>query len=184
MSDSESQLVRNIAEYLEVSAYDQRSTEAKYKAGYRGAGAPADEISEDKMTQVINLIKALDSNWKIGMTHVKSISSNLRSKIYDLSGGLLEGENEGVNNKVRTFYTSCSEILPNNYVTLDANPAEMTWMGWHAFKENYDGYLRWAFDNWKLNDPFDARDGAHTSGDFSMIYRASNNTPSKRNTSL
>jgi len=58
--DSELQLVRNIGEYLGISAYDQRSTEAKYKAGYRGAGAPADEIGEDKYYAILGLSPGVD----------------------------------------------------------------------------------------------------------------------------
>jgi hypothetical protein len=53
----------------------------------------------------------------------------------------------------------------------------MTWMGWHAANKNYSGYLRWAYDNWQLNDPMDARDRANTAGDFSIVYRSANTTP-------
>jgi DnaJ like chaperone protein len=60
VSDSELQLVRNIAEYLEISAYDQRSTEAKYKAGYRGTGVPSDEIGEDKYYAILGLSPGAD----------------------------------------------------------------------------------------------------------------------------
>ena len=58
--DSELQLVRNIAEYLGISAYDQRSTEAKYKAGYRGGGTPAGEIGEDKYYAILGLSSGAD----------------------------------------------------------------------------------------------------------------------------
>jgi len=54
VADAELQLARNIGEYLEISAYDQRSTEAKYQAGYRGA-AQAEEIGEDKYYAILGL---------------------------------------------------------------------------------------------------------------------------------
>ena len=60
VSDSELQLVRNIAEYLEISAYDQRSTEAKYKAGYRGTDASAGEVGEDKYYAILGLSPGAD----------------------------------------------------------------------------------------------------------------------------
>lgn len=139
-----------------------------------------DEVAESKLLSVASLVHGNNSNWKLGIAYSHALSNDSKANFYDLSGILEDASITGISeNKVSTFYTSCTQIRPNNYVTPQNNPAEMTWMGWHAFKENYDGYLRWAFDNWKLNDPFDARDGAHTSGDFSMIYRASNNTPSK-----
>jgi DnaJ like chaperone protein len=59
VSDAELQLARNIGEYLEISAYDQRSTEAKYQAGYRG-GAQAGEISEDKYYAILGLSPEAD----------------------------------------------------------------------------------------------------------------------------
>jgi DnaJ like chaperone protein len=58
--DSELQLVRNIGEYLGISAYEQRSTEAKYKAGYRGGGAPAGETVEDKYYAILGLSPGAD----------------------------------------------------------------------------------------------------------------------------
>lgn len=54
VSDAELQLARNIAEYLGISAYDQRSVEAKYKAGYRAA-APAEEVSEKRHYEILGL---------------------------------------------------------------------------------------------------------------------------------
>jgi DnaJ like chaperone protein len=54
VSDAELQLARNIGEYLGISAYDQRSVEAKYKAGYRAAG-PAEEVSESNHYDILGL---------------------------------------------------------------------------------------------------------------------------------
>ena len=54
VSDAELQLARNIAELLGISAYDQRSVEAKYKAGYRAA-APAEEVSETNHYEILGL---------------------------------------------------------------------------------------------------------------------------------
>ncbi len=54
VADAELQLARNIGEYLEITTYDQRSTEAKYQAGYRGA-AQAEEIGEDKYYAILGL---------------------------------------------------------------------------------------------------------------------------------
>jgi len=59
VSDAELQLARNIGEFLEISAYDQRSTEAKYKAGYRGTAAPG-EIDEDKYYAILGLSPGAD----------------------------------------------------------------------------------------------------------------------------
>ena len=38
----------------------------------------------------------------------------------------------------------------------------------------HDGYLRWAFDNWRSHNPLDLQEGSFTAGDFSFVYRSSN----------
>ena len=51
---------------------------------------------------------------------------------------------------------------------------DMAALPWHALQRRQDGYLRWAFDNWKSSDPLNLREGAFTAGDFSLVYRSSN----------
>ncbi|WP_345193519.1 DUF4091 domain-containing protein [Algibacter agarivorans] len=139
-----------------------------------------DEVSESKLNDVETVVHSNNPNWKLGIAYSHGLSNATKANFYDLSGILESASNDGISeNKISTFYTSCTQTQPNNYITPENSPAEMTWMGWHAFNENYDGYLRWAFDNWTKSDPFDARDGSHTAGDFSMVYRASNNYPSE-----
>lgn len=130
-----------------------------------------DEIEEDKMKKVIEIVKNNNVNWKIGLTG-KNPSASIASQLYDYSAIL--GDNRSYRTPVSTFYTSCSNIIPNNYVTPQNNPAEMTWMAWYAAANDYDGYLRWAYDYWKNIDPANAQDGSNTAGDFSMIYRSDN----------
>lgn len=137
-----------------------------------------DEVSETKLNHVVSVVHGNNSNWKLGIAYSHGLSNASKANFYDLSGILEDASNNGITaDKISTFYTSCTQTQPNNYITPENNPAEMIWMSWHAFNEGYDGYLRWAFDYWRLNDPFDARDGAHTAGDFSMVYRTSNTTP-------
>jgi DnaJ like chaperone protein len=54
VSREELQLAENIGNYLGISAYDQRSIAAKYKAGFR-AGVQAEEVSEDKYYAILGL---------------------------------------------------------------------------------------------------------------------------------
>jgi hypothetical protein len=131
-----------------------------------------DEIREEEMSKVVSFIKANDAEWKVGLagSHVKA---SIERELYDYSTIL--GYNRVFANAISTFYTSCSQRFPNNYVTLENNPAEMTWMAWHAAAMKYNGYLRWAYDYWTKNEPMNIQDGSNAAGDFSMIYRANNN---------
>lgn len=144
-----------------------------------------DEVSEEKLEAVASVVHGNHANWKLGIAYARGLSTASKANFYDLSGILEDASNEGIEaDKISTFYTSCTQTRPNNYITPENSPAEMTWMGWHALSQNYDGYLRWAFDYWQDNDPFDARDGAHTAGDFSMIYRNANSSPMTYSSSI
>ena len=54
VSQADLQLAENIGNYLGISAYDQRSFAARYKAGYRTA-AQAEEAGEDKYYAILGL---------------------------------------------------------------------------------------------------------------------------------
>ncbi len=138
-----------------------------------------DEVEQEKLDDVFNMVTNNHSDWKIGIAHTTALSATNSDKLYDASGILSTASSNGRAGKISTFYTSCTQTRPNTYVSPENSLAEMTWMGWHASKESLNGYLRWAYDNWQLTDPFDARDGAHTAGDFAMVYRMSNDSPTK-----
>ena len=76
--------------------------------------------------------------------------------------------------QINTFYTSCAQPRPNSFLAANADPRDAAALSWHALQRRLDGYLRWAFDNWKSSDPLNLREGAFTAGDFSLVYRSSN----------
>lgn len=130
-----------------------------------------DEIEESKMEKVVEVVKMNSAEWKIGLTG-KAVNSSISSKLYDYS--VILGHQRSHKTPISTFYTSCSHTSPNNYITPQNSPAEMTWMAWHAAANDYNGYLRWAYDYWINIEPTDIHDGDNTAGDFSMIYRSDN----------
>ena len=138
-----------------------------------------DETSTSDTQAVISVVHGHDSNWKLGLAYSHLPSQSVFGDLYDASG-ILEAAatdpNPNSPSEIRTFYTSCTQTHPNSYVTPQNNPAEMVWLAWHAAAKDYDGYLRWAFDNWKQSDPLDAQDGGFTAGDFALVYRSSNDS--------
>ena len=134
-----------------------------------------DEVPKEEMEAVIGLIRFNDKDWKIGLAYGHAPGDNVIASLYDVSG-YYENETDvrTYPNQLTTFYTSCSLQRPNNYVAADGNPADMTAMPWYAMFREHDGYLRWAFDNWRSYDPLDLHEGAYTAGDFSFVYRSSN----------
>ena len=114
-------------------------------------------------------------NWKIGLAYGHAPGDNVIASLYDVSG-YYENETDvqTYTDQLTTFYTSCSLPRPNNFVAADANPADMAAMPWYAMFRGHDGYLRWAFDNWRSHNPLDLQEGSFTAGDFSFVYRSSN----------
>lgn len=135
-----------------------------------------DEARDDEVRKVVNLIRQNGTDWKIGLAGSR-ISADIENVLYDYSTVLTY--ERASTNTVSTFYTSCSQTIPNNYVSRETSSAEMVWMSWHAASKGYKGYLRWAFDYWLNSDPFNIQDGGNTAGDFNMIYRTNNTTSSK-----
>ena len=85
VSDAELQLARNISEYLEISAYDQRSIEAKYQAGFRAAAAPG-EPSDSRYYEILGLAPGA------GFSEVKTAYRKLSMKYHPDKVGHLGDE--------------------------------------------------------------------------------------------
>jgi hypothetical protein len=135
-----------------------------------------DEASDNETRKVVNLIRENGGDWKIGLAGSR-IAVDIERELYDYS--TLYGYERASSNSISTFYTSCSQTRPNNYVSKETSPAEMVWMSWYAASRGFKGYLRWAYDYWQKNDPLNIQDGANTAGDFNMIYRTNNTASSK-----
>lgn len=136
-----------------------------------------DETGPENMARIIEVIQSNGTDWKIGLAGGETDESTERA-LYDYSI-LIGCDHRTDTNTHATFYTSCSQSRPNNYVTAETSTAEMTWMAWHAAAKGLDGYLRWAYDYWTLSDPMNVQDGANTAGDFNMIYRTDNSMESR-----
>jgi DnaJ like chaperone protein len=85
VSDAELEQVRNIGSFLGISAYDQRSTEAKYRAGYR-PGTPAGAIDEEKYYAILGLSPGAD------FTEIKTAYRKLSMKYHPDKVGHLGDE--------------------------------------------------------------------------------------------
>ena len=138
-----------------------------------------------QMEQIVNLVRSDDPDWKMALSHFdaylpQSVAQHV--DIMNVFAGIGEtAVSSRTQGQIWSLYTSChsEEQMPvtrvNSLLTRDSNPADVEWLTWYADKLGMEGYSRWAYDFWRSPDSFDPRKGtAHTTGDFSLIYRTSN----------
>lgn len=131
-----------------------------------------DERPLDIMKHVIRLIRSVDSEFKISLAG--EYHAEIEKEIYDyciafygnFPNDIIEKrKREG---KRTTFYTCCTEAIPNTFTF--SKPAESTWLGWYASANNYSGYLRWAYDCWNQYPTTDSRFSTFSAGDCFLVY--------------
>ena len=131
-----------------------------------------DETPLDDMQKVIALIRSVDRDFKISLAG--SYHTEIANDIYDYCIASAEKFDSTIKEKrvaaglPTTYYTYCWEGHPNTFTF--SPPAEAVWLGWHAAAQNYNGYLRWAYNCWPQNPMQDARFSTWSSGDTYFVY--------------
>lgn len=146
----------------------------KAKGWFEKTMIAMDERPLESMQAVLGLIRKVEPAFKI------SLAGNYHEPvIYDIvdfsetfSGKQEFPESAKAKRKelglTTTFYTCCAEAHPNMFVI--SNPDEAAWLGWFAQAENYDGYLRWAYNSWTMDPLADARFRTWPAGDCFVVY--------------
>ena len=146
----------------------------KAKGWFEKTMIAMDERPLESMQAVLGLIRKVEPAFKI------SLAGNYHEPvIYDIvdfsetfSGKREFPESAKAKRKelglTTTFYTCCAEAHPNMFVISD--PDEAAWLGWFAQAENYDGYLRWAYNSWTLDPLTDTRFRTWPAGDCFVVY--------------
>ena len=61
-----------------------------------------------------------------------------------------------------------------------SEPAEASWLMWHAVAGGYDGYLRWAYNSWTKDPLHDSRFRSWAAGDCYLVYPGSSSIRMER----
>lgn len=132
-------------------------------------------INENTMEETLAAIKVIKENskdWKL--TYAGDWNKNLDTLLDDYCAKFAKEPTEA-EKKIRdkkgfttTFYVACDPVKPNNFVF--SPPVEGRWLGWYASAKNYNGFLRWAYDNWPEDPLRDARFAYWPTGDCFMVY--------------
>jgi len=133
------------------------------------------EVNERSLEDTLRAVKvarADSPDWKV--TYAGNYHPELENVIDDLCT-LIANETPASQIATRrerrqtnTFYVCCTPAFPNNFPF--SPPAENVWMGWHAAAMGFDGFLRWAWDNWPEDPMRDARHVRFPAGDTFLVY--------------
>ncbi len=146
----------------------------KSKGWFEKTMIAMDERPLESMQAVLSLIRKVEPDFKISLAG--NYHEPINHEITDFSEGFAPKkefpESAKANRKelglTTTFYTCCAEAHPNMFVI--SNPDEATWLGWFALAENYDGYLRWAYNSWTRDPLTDTRFRTWPAGDCFLVY--------------
>lgn len=133
-----------------------------------------DERPMLQMQKAIALIKEADAGYKVALAG--NYHAEIEKDIFDYSVASGQVYPEDVLaerralGKKSTYYTCCSEAYPNMFTF--SPPAESAWHAWYAAADNFDGYLRWAYNSWVKEPLRDSRFRAFGGGDCYQVYPA------------
>lgn len=146
----------------------------KSKGWFEKTMIAMDERPMESMQEVLSLIRNIEPGFKISLAG--NYHEPINHEITDFSEGFAPKKEFPESAKARrkelglttTIYTCCAEAHPNMFVISD--PDEAAWLGWFAQAENYDGYLRWAYNSWTLDPLTDTRFRTWPAGDCFVVY--------------
>lgn len=150
------------------------SRHLKAKGWFEKTMIAMDERPMESMQAVLSLIRRTEPDFKISLAG--NYHEPINFEIADFSEGFAPKKEFPESAKAKrkelglttTFYTCCAEAHPNMFVISD--PDEAAWLGWFAQAENYDGYLRWAYNSWTMDPLADARFRTWPAGDCFVVY--------------
>lgn len=146
----------------------------KSKGWFEKTMIAMDERPMESMQAVLSLIRNIEPGFKISLAG--NYHEPINHEIADFSEGFAPKKEFPESAKAKrkelglttTIYTCCAEAHPNMFVISD--PDEAAWLGWFAQTENYDGYLRWAYNSWTLDPLTDTRFRTWPAGDCFVVY--------------
>lgn len=144
----------------------------KQKGWFDKVTIAIDEQPLEIMQQVIHFIKTINPEFRISLAG--EYHPEIESEIYDyciaFHGDFPQDvkERRKKEGKKTTFYTCCTEALPNTFTF--SPPSESAWLGWYAASTHYDGYLRWAYNCWNKEPMSDSRFSTFSAGDCFLLY--------------
>lgn len=131
-----------------------------------------DERPEELMKIALRVVRAADKDFKLSLAG--NYHDSLNDELFDYCIGYNAQYPDGVvearraKGLVTTFYTCCAEDKPNTFMT--SNQSEGVALPLVSAQRGLDGYLRWAYNSWTKDAPYDSRFRTWTAGDTYLVY--------------
>lgn len=131
-----------------------------------------DERGLDAMLDAYNLLQEVLPGMKMGLAGVYhgELVDKLHYYCVDFGEPFPAGEIERrrAEGRITTLYACCSTGVPNAYTF--SQPAESAVLPLNALQRGFDGFLRWAYNNWGEDPLRDSRYRLWGAGDSFMVY--------------
>lgn len=169
-------------EYYWFSFLKDFARHLRQKGWFEKTTIAMDEREKSMMQKAFDLIFRADAGYKV--SGAGDYYPEIEPKMYDLClayGHTLPDsvrEERRKSGKLSTVYTCCIEAYPNTFTF--SEPAEASWLMWHAVAGGYDGYLRWAYNSWTKDPLHDSRFRSWAAGDCYLVYPGSSSIRMER----
>jgi predicted TIM-barrel fold metal-dependent hydrolase len=161
-------------EYIWRNFLNDFKVHLREKGWLKKTAIALDEREDEEMQNMFRFLKETAPELKISMagfyfdkinSSIYDFSSNWRH-IDNISGNIMESRRRS--GLKTTYYVACGIPKPNNFTF--SPPAESCYEGWFASAMGFDGFLRWAYNNWVENPEVDSRFIRWPSGDTYFVY--------------
>jgi hypothetical protein len=133
-----------------------------------------DERAPDEMKAMLKLVGDIAPEFGISLADNHKSYKLYPNQLKDLSvafGATIDEPDlayRKTNNMISTYYLCCTNDFPNTYTF--SPPAEGIYIAWYAMAANFDGFLRWSYNNWVADPLIDSRFRTWPAGDCAIVY--------------
>ena len=133
-----------------------------------------DERAPDEMKAMLKLVGDIAPEFGLSLADNHKSYKLYPDQLKDLSvafGAVIDEPDLSYrksNDMISTFYLCCTNSFPNTYTF--SPPSEGIYIGWYTMSANFDGFLRWSYNNWVKDPLIDSRFRTWPAGDCSIVY--------------
>jgi len=133
-----------------------------------------DERAPEEMKAMLKLVSDIAPEFGISLADNHKSYKLYPDQLKDLSvafGAVIDEQDltyRKANKMISTYYLCCMNPFPNTYTF--SPPSEGIYISWYAMAANFDGFLRWSYNNWVTDPLTDSRFRTWPAGENYIVY--------------